>query len=545
MNRNLISITAVTYFLLTLLILDIRFSPIIITPLISDIVLVLLFSTIVLATVYLSFKIESKLDLLLQMPLAIILIFLVRALPNLILAYPPLSDPYYYFACTTNLLDFGTLQSQIDWWYPQSDMQLNWPMLHILTTQLITISGFDMMFFFRFLMPFIGVMFFLGIYTLAYDISKRYGVSLLAGLIGTLSSTTIFYQSEYHPQALALTLFVFVLIGFFRSRSKNATPFILTSLIFISAFTLSHHFSTLFLSLICLMMISLILIGQRVPLFRKWLSFLSSDITFLSIVVIIIFSFYIFTSPELLNFLINWSKDLSPITGGSKSGVEPLLTTGLNLSKWIPISIVLLTVPSIIWHKRIELIRPLVILFLIIAVGTLGLFILFLPLDRLLAFSMAIIGVICSMALFDMSISKTRVKRALFQISVISIALAMVAGIFASQTPAYFFRSSEPNAYYFYNNDLPNAVETESSGLWSIEKIPDNSTYGVSSASWAIPFFYGKNPIGNIGSVGSGHNYDYVILNKNVQFDANVSTALIEMKMDKIYSGPNIVFFSF
>jgi hypothetical protein len=544
MKRRFMVIAAITYFLLTLQILNIRYSPIILSPLITDIFTVFLASAIVISLTYLSFKIKTKLDILLLMPLAIILVFLVRALPNIILAYPPLSDPYYYFTCTTNVLDFGTLQSQIGWWYPQSTTQLNWPILEILTVQSITISGLDPMIYLRFLMPFIGIIFFLGIYTLTYDISKRYGVALLAALIAVLSSTTIFYQSEYHPQGLALTLFVFVLIGLFRSRSNNAIPFVLISLVFISAFTLSHHFSTLFLALICMLMIGLIVIGQKISFLQKWLSFLSSDITFLSIVVIMIFSFYIYTNPNLLHFFLDWSHDLNTVSKNTQTISEPLLTTGLNLAKWIPISIILLAVPSIMWHKRNELIRPLIILFLIIVVGSLGLFLFFLPLDRLLAFSMPIIGVICSIALFNLSTARSRLKRTLFQVSVVGISIAMVAGIFASQTPAYFFKSSEPNAYYLYNNSPSDAVETESLGLWLIEKIPENSTYGVTSATWAIPFFYGKNPDGNVKDIKNMDFYNYVIINHNSKFDMENQIVSIESGMNNVYSGPSVDIYS-
>lgn len=544
MNRDTKVITAITYLLLTLLILDVKYAPISLTLLVTDVITILLFSSIVLSLAFLSFKIVSRQDLLILLPAAIILVFLVRALPNIILYYPPLADPYYHFVCTSNIIDFGTIQSQVNWWYSQADVQLNWPLMQILTAQTTMISGMNILFFYRFLMPFIGVVFFLGITALTYDLTKQYGPSLLAGLIGSLSATTIFYQSEYHPQALALTLFVFVLIGFFRSRTSNTVSFSLISLIIISASTLSHHFSTLFLSLISLTMVGLIFIGQRIPYLRKWFSFLTSDISFLSLFVIVIFSFYVYTMPDQLRFLFDWSLGLSPITGNAEYIREPLITTILNSAKWIPISIVLLAIPSIIWTKKQEFIRPLIILFVIFTVGSFSLFLFFLPLDRLLAFSMPIIGVICSIALFKLYASTTKVKRSIFIGATIAISLAMIAGIFASQTPAYFFKTSGPDPYYWYNNQPPNAVETQISGLWSSSHIQTNATYGVTFASWDIAFYYGKNPSNNIYTINDQQDVSHYIVDNNAWFGNNTLLVDIKDKTNTIYSGPNISYYT-
>ncbi|WP_019176652.1 glycosyltransferase family protein [Methanomassiliicoccus luminyensis] len=535
------------YTLLTALILHTKFPGAVDNALVSDLVTVFLFSAVIALIVHRSLKINKLSELAIFLPAALVMVFLIRAIPNIILGYPPLEDPYYHYVCATNVLQYGTIQPHMSWWYYQADMQLTWPMMHILTAQLVEMTGLDAMFFFRFFSPIVGTAFFLGLFTLAYMFTRHFGMALLAGLIGSMGSTVIFYQSEYHPQGLALVFFVFILYGFLKTRERYDVPFIIMSSLFILSFILTHHFSTLFLALVFLVFIALGLVANKIPLLKDMFGFLSKDVRFLLPISIIVLIFSIYTNPDMVELLLNWTINLKPVSGLSTAPqvTTPLLTVILNFSKWIPILIVLLTVPFILNGKDKNLKRLLVIVTLIFVIGALGLFLIFLPLDRLLAFSMPIVAVICSITVLRLVRPKIYPRKVALTLCTIAIIFAIVAGMLASQMPAYFFKSSGTDPYYWYGNDLPDAVDTGMAGQWSIENIERNRTYGVSFSTWSIPFYYGKNPNMNIGGIDDRDHYDYVVVNKNNYYDAKKSLNSIEAEANKIYSGPNIVYYSY
>ena len=545
-NRKLNIAAIVMYVCLTVLILYVAFPMAVVNALVSDIVTVLLFSAIISLLVYGSLKIHNLSDLAKFLPAAMVMVFLIRAIPNIILHYPPLSDPYFHYICTLNVLEYGTVQSQVTWWYGLAPMQLSWPMMHILTAQLVEMTGLDPMFFFRFFAPLMGLAFFLGLFSLAQLFLKNYGMSLLAALIGSMGSTVIFFQSEYHPQGLALTLFIFILICFFKTRGRSDAPLIIISLVFILAFVFTHHFSTLFLSLIFLAFFMLGFIASKLPILKGRFGFLWGDSRFLLPVAVVILIFCIYTNPDLVKLLFSWSFDLKPgsgLTTATEQLAVPVLTTILNGFKWIPVIMVVLTAPFILKHGDNNQTRLLALVSLIFAVGFMGLFLFFLPLDRLLALSMPIIGIICAYALLQLSRSKKKFKNIVLASCAFALTFAMIAGMFASQMPAYFFRSPGTDPYYWYGNDLPQAVEMEQSGLWSIENIERNSTYGITFATWSIPFYYGQNPIGSIGGIDLDRHYDFIVVNENVYYEAKKSLAQIGMEANKVYSGPNIVYY--
>ncbi len=541
--RNKLKLYAgISYILITILILYFHFMPTIVNSLFTDIIFIILLSSLIITLISSSFQISNKSEVITFLPAALILIFFVRAIPNMLLAYPPFADPYYHFICTINIMDYGTFESNVQWWYPQSDIQLNWPMLHVLTVQLSSLSDLDLMFFFRWLMPFLGTVLFFGVFIFAHRFTNNYGISYLAALIGTSAATTIFYQSEYHPQGLALTLLIFLLFGFFNAHSKKSVSFVVIALLFIFSFTFSHHFSTLFMCTICILAIVLAVITRNIPPLRNHSIFLPYGVTILFIAVISTLSFYLYTNPDLLLFLFDWSLDLTPISGGSKQAQTPLLTAILNSTKWISVTIVIISVPFILYKKETKYIGLLLITFLIFTVGFLSLFFFFMPLDRVFAIVMPLIGTICAISLFKLKGIKIN-KKILINIAIIIISIAIVGGILGSQSPSYFLKSSELNSYYWYSNDLPDAIDSEISGHWSKKYIESDNRFGVTFASWSIPFYYGRNSVENVSSLKSIDGLNYIVLNKNVVYDGEVSLSEISDMSYQIYSGPNIVYF--
>jgi len=542
MRSELKSCAGISYILITILIIYFRFLPTIVNSLVSDIIFITLLSSLVITLVASSFNIKNKSEVITFLPAALILVFFVRALPNIILEFPLFADQYYYSICTINVFEFGTIESHVTWWYPQSTTQLNWPMLHILTSQLGLVSSIDVMIVTQWIMPFVGVIFFFGIMAFSFKLYNNYGVSFLAALIGTLSISTIFYQSEYHPQGFALTLFLFVLIGFFSTRSKTSMSSVLVALIFISAFTLSHHFSSLFLSMICGMAVVFNIIILRIYKNHNKFNYLFSDISFFLIVVVSIFGFYIYVNPDLFEHFFIWSMEMNPITGNAELSKTPFLTMLLNFTKWIPIVIVILATPSIIRHNHPGQIRALLMVMLIAIAGVLGMLMLFMPLDRMLALLMPVISVICAISLYRFYNNTN--KKSADRIIKIIISITIIGGILGSQVPTFFFLTSEPNSYYWYNNDLPHAVETELSGAWSISYIDNNSKYGVTSTTRSIPLLYGKISDQNIDLIDPKINQNYFIINRDISFKEKVTITTIIQENNQIYAGPDIVFYS-
>lgn len=528
-----------SYISITLLILYLKFKPIIISPVITDIFFCALIILIILPLVWIAFHSKFQIDILLLMPLCVILIFLIRAVPNIVLEYPLYADQYYHTICTFNVIEYGTIESQLGYWYSQTDLQLNWPTLHILSSELSLISNSNLFVIIRWIMPFMGILLFLGIYSLSYNLLRERNAAILSALIGTTSATTIFYQSEYHPQGFAITLFIFLLIGFFNTRSNGKTSFVITTLIFIFAFTLSHHFSTIFLCLVFGVALIFSIIIRFTPIINKKYNFLSTDTSFYLIIIISILSYYLYTDIELLKYFFTWSLELTPIIGDSESIEQPLISVLFSSTKWIPIIIVLLYSPIILRNNIFNHIRVLYLVLIISSVGLLSIFLFFIPLDRMLAMTMPVIAILCGISLFEY-LKKHGNKIKIKRIVIIIISLSIVGGILGAHIPAFYFQSSEPNSYYWYNNDLPNAIETPSAGIWIMSHSDTNKSFGVTSVTRSIPFIYGKISDTKIHLIDYNENSDYIIINKEVYYLEKTPKATIIQKYCQVYSGPSV-----
>ena len=238
--------------------------PTLVNPVFSDVIIVILIFSLLLSLILGSFMIQYFEELIFFIPQCLLICFFARCIPYLRLSYPVLWDPYAFLVTFLYIHDFGTAEQLYSYWLPSIEESINWPLMMIITESLSRIGRIDYMWLFNYQQPILGIVFFLGVYLLAYTVSQNYGVSLLSGLISSLSSHVIFHQSEYHPQGYAFIILVFLITVLSRSwELKNKPEYRILVVIFIMAFTVSHYFSSLFVSLILVTLLCMLLIVTK------------------------------------------------------------------------------------------------------------------------------------------------------------------------------------------------------------------------------------------------------------------------------------------
>ncbi len=507
-KRRLTIIAIITYLLLIPLATYFKYFPTIINSEVNNIFIFLLVFLLTLLLVYGAFIIKKYNDVYLLLPQSLIFVFIARALPNLRLSYPPLHDPYYHFVCTLNVIKYGTLKPVLDWWYYGVNTQLHWPDMHLLTTALVRITDIDVMQIFRFQEPLMGIIFFLAVFVLAKTVTKNNGIAILSALFASLSGIMIFYQSEYHPQGLAVILLILLLYAFIKSRLMNDIHFRYVAFIFCIAFTLSHYFTPLFLALIFSGYILSTWIVRFLPLFssiknrfHEVIKNTELDYSFLLIVIVssLVYHFIVYSEP-VKNFIHSITTQLPLFAHLIGQPGAPLLTSILRGSKW---GLFILAMVSVIWilkTKNINEFRLAVFFACIVLAGVVGNYIIVLPLDRLVGFYTIFTAVFASLTLFRFKnkwFGGIQKNRKVILVTLVA-SLLIVCGFFNSQTPAYFFKDSGMNTYYWYSNELSSMDKYGITGSWIRNYTSNDSIYVTQFDTLVLPFYYAERPLNNI-----------------------------------------------
>lgn len=525
MDRVRLKIIAIiSYILLGLLAIYFKFSPFNINSLYVN--FFVCFSAIVFIglVVYGLLTINSPKHVFYLMPQSLAFVFLARAVPNLRLSYPPLHDPYYHYVCSLNLLKYGTLKPILNWWYPQINMQLHWPNMHLINAALVKVTNINEMQFFRFQEPLMGIILFLAVFILAKSITKNNAISMLAALFASLGDTIIFYQSEYHPQGLAFVYFTFLFYFYIKSRSQRNIFFTSLMILLITVFALSHHFSSLLLGLLAIAYLVAIFFTVNIPFLRdrfpEIAGAIKKDYTLWGIIAIVVLSYHFFGyfsfGKQILTFLKEIAPSASLITAGSQ---VPLQVTLLNAAKYI---LLFLALPSLVYifkTKDINEYRCGLLLVCVLIGGVVGTVIIFSPIDRILGFYMpfaAIFGALTVFRLKDEWLAAIN-KKIVLNVLVFIVSVPMVAGFFNSQTPAYFFQDSAVNTYYWYSNRLPKMDQYKIAGKWVGVFISNESTIGIDFDTRTIPFYYGKHPSCYLHNAKQEN--EYYLVNPTILYD--------------------------
>lgn len=538
-NRGLILGCATSLFLLAFLTLYLRAFPIIIDEETSDGLFLAILLFLVVTLCVMTFSVRRPRDsIFVLIPMGIFSI-VARAVPHLRLSYPPLLDPYFHYSSTRMLIETERLQvSNI--WYEQASFQLYWPDMHILTFDLHQIAGIDLWTLFRFQEPLMGVVFLFAVYLFAKAIVPRENVALLAAFIASFSDVIIFYQSEYHPQGFALTLFVLLLALYLRSRERSTAPFALLSLIVLAAMVLSHHFSSLFLALLGLVVATLDIIILRL----KWFEFLQfdrgamvRDVNTMLLIGVAALSYHVFVFIEpMKQFIRLLGMNVALVATSSNFSLNgdfmstPPSLTFFNSIKWLILAVALAFI-ALYFMKKMRnrsVDRVTVILTIILAAGAGGLLFPNAPLDRLLAFAMPLLAPFAALALLSLANVRQAANLkgwkvfSFFVALMISVGAISIGVLNAPNTPSYYFHDSPPNQNYWYSNVLPEMDQYKYAGTWAQDQINDTSYVGTSFDTRIILFYFGEKRY--VFTSTNPHDYQhlsYVLVNPDIPYSPN------------------------
>lgn len=515
-KRFLLCLSIISWVLIAVSVLYFRFFPTLINPVFSDIFIASLMFILLLSLVISSFIVQHSEELILIMPQYLVICFFARCIRYLRVSYPVLWDPYAFLVTFLNIHDFGTLEPIYGYWYPGTEGLINWPLMGIITEYLSRIGGIDYMWLFNYQQPILGIIFFLGVYLLAYTVSRNYGVSLLSGLITSLSSHVIFYQSEYHYQGYAFIILVFLLIALLKTCGSNGkSAYRVLAVIFTVACAFSHYFSSLLISLIlgssfCVMLL-LSTLSKTYP--NSQLSKFKidpPDKLFFVFLFVLVIGYHFFVFPKHIEDYIDMMLLADPysapvISFSSGPNAVPFPTNIIHNIRFIILLLGFVSIFYTIKTKKNEEILLSTICVLLIALGFFGNVIIFLEVGRIVAFYEVLIGVFAALTLFRLRdiwlkpLNKQTVITAL--ICIITAGIVTLTFFGGHYIPAYYFKSLGQNDYYWCENNLPDMQKYENGGLWVHTHVPENALILTDGTPYFITsaiFFWGEVPLDRI-----------------------------------------------
>lgn len=560
-NKRLQVIAVLAALLLVPLAYYFKYFPVIINSTITNLLVFTLVFAEILLFVYGAFMLRSQVDSLFLLPQMLILVFIVRAIPNLRLLYPPLHDPYYHYACTLNILDYGTLDPVLGWWYGGLGRQLHWPDMHLLTTALSNIANIDFMQLFRYQEPLMGAIFFLAVFILAEQVTDNHAVAVISSLFASLGDTVIFYQSEYHPQGFSMVLFVFILYFLFTLNAGKKIAFRCLFLICCLSFSLSHYFTPLFIALIFAMYLVLSLTLQYLPLLvsgeSRVKSFLDgltpghqSDTYLILSAALFALAYHIVFYDSAFNEFISLA-DAKPALSASLISLNqpefPLIFSVLSCAKWGLFLLATVSVVWIYWSRSSQELRLGILLVCLIFAGAVSNYLVASPLDRIIAYYTPIAAIFGALTVFRVRdlwlMHRSKIGKGV-TIAVFA-SLLMTAGVFNSQSPAYFFQDSEASTYYWYSNVLPKMEMYKPAGEWSGAHVPVDSYIEVEFDTRVFPFYYGKRSVDRQVPLNENACRNTIMLNPNVVYRSYKSSkSTLVSELDLVYSNPQVVMIS-
>lgn len=527
-NTRLKEIAVLIYLLVIPLVLYFKYFPTIVNSSITNALVLALVSSLAALLVYGSFLIKKSLDVYLLLPQTLMIAFVVRAIPSLRLSDTTLEDSYFHLVTTTSILNFGVTNNGLSWWYGNIQSQLHWPLMHLLTVTTALTSGIDMGLLWRFQEPFLGILFVLAAFILAKLVLKNDGMALLSALIALSVSGAIYYQSEYHPQGLAFIYFVFAAYVFLKLRETKNRLMFGAFLIFLAALVFCHPFSSLFIGLFAISIILISFALMHAPLVRpeskKLLKELSGDyliwlligVSALAYQVLGYFSF----ASGLIEIAASAGTHLELLNTGP---TVPVLYTVLTAPQYILLLLAGVSLVLTVRTQSMTRVRCAVLAVAFIIVGSVGNYTGALPLDRTIGFYAAFGALFVAITVYSIkdqwfpSINKS-LKTGLV---IALICVPIVTGILGAQTPAYFFKDSGANTFYFSSNDLSSLNRENTTGTWIHQYVDQNARIAAEFDTLPAVFYYGVHP--NYGDVNASNvnEFNYIAVNPSIPYSSN------------------------
>jgi len=498
-DKKLIVISILSWILLPIITFYFKFFPTIGNSLISDLFIVgLIFSLFLILTIG-SLLIKNHTDVFYLLPQCLILTFLARIIWYLRISYPALWDPYAHLVSFLNIHRYHTLNPIMDWWAPDIEKTLHWPILYLITEELIIATGINYIHVWRFQEPLLGIVFFLIIFILAREVAKDNRIALLAANFTSFASHIIFYQSEYHMQGLALIFFAFLIYSFIKSESTNS--YRLLTLLFMLACIFSHYFSSLFLAVVFATMIVMQFLSKKLSIVIRGESN-SSFIFLIFIICSLAYHLYVFSKhfETYMEMILSTAYPYNaPLF--SPSGAF-FVTTIIKSVRWVVFALAVVSVIYILKtkNKKEYYLATFWLIFLIL--GFVGQFLIWLEVGRIVTFYETITGIFAALTLFrfrDLWVHRINRSKKTFIVCLLTSSILTCTFFGGHYIPAYYFKSFGMNDAYWCSNRLPNMDAYVPAGKWLNIFVPSDSKfvtdfdrYGFTSS--LVLFFGEKSP---------------------------------------------------
>jgi hypothetical protein len=418
----------------------------------------------------------------------------------------------------------------------------------LLTVTTVSISGIDMGSFWRFQEPFLGILFVLAAFILAKLVLKNDGMALLSALIALSAANVIYYQSEYHPQGLAFTYLVFAAYVFLKLRETRNRLMFGAFLIFLVALVFCHPFSSLFIGLFA---ISIILISfalthaPRVPPeFRKLLKKLSEDylIWLLIAVSALAYQFlgYFTFARKLIESALAAGTHVDVLNIGA---TVPVLYTVLTVPSYILLLLAFVSIVLTVRTQSMTRVRCAVLAAAFLIVGFIGNYAGSIPYNRTVGFYAAFGAVFVAITVYsikDQWFPSTN-KSLKTGLVIALICVPIVAGILGSQVPAYFFKDSAVNTFYFSSNDLSSLNRENTTGTWIHQHVDQNASIAVDFDTLPAVFYYGVIPWPDVHYFPTGidasniNGSTYVVVNPSIPYSTNFNKTAYLNTIDVVF----------
>jgi len=547
-NTRLKAVALAIYLLIIPFVLYFKLSPTIVNSPITDLLFLALLFSLAVLLVYGSFLIRKSLDVYLLLPQTLMIAFIVRAASYLKFSGTVLLDSYYHMVTTTNILSFGVANPQLSWWYYNVQNQLYWPLMHLLTATTVLTSGIDVGLVFKFQEPLLGALFVLAAFILAKLVIKSDGAALLSAIVALSAETTILFQSEYHPQGLAFVLFVFLVYAFLKLRVTKNRLMYSVFLIFLAAFVLSHHFSSLFIGLFAIVVMvtpfALMRVPRIRPEFRKLLKEVSRDYRIWLLIIGPVLAYqalgYYYFASQVIRYVMSAAHTPQVLTVGVQ---VPLLYTASNAVQYVFLLLAAVSLLLTVRTQDITRVRCAVLAAVFIIVGFFGNYAGALPLDRTIGFYTPLGAIFVAFTVYSikdqwfLSVNKSLKTGLLIAV----ICMTLVAGVVNSQVPSVFFKDSGANPFYFSSNDLSSINRLNTSGTWINQHVDQKSRIAVEFDTQTAVFYYGRHAAFVYTEQGLSANYikqvgaEYVVVNPSIPYAAGFNKTAYLNRIDVVY----------
>jgi hypothetical protein len=438
---------------------------------------------------------------------ALLIGFLVRAVPAFVLGYAPLHDGYFYLVSLLNVTQAGTLEPAYATWYGQVGQQLDWPVLQLVTAQVASWSGVAPADLARYLPAAFGSLTYFAVGLLAYSAFPSWRVAALAGVLGGFTDSVLFFQGGYQPQGLAILVLLYFLFLLVVSRTAPSIRTRFLMLLVGAAFLFTHHASTLvlpvlvgpllILPIVAGLMLSVGRAGEATGRRDRVVKVLAALAEYRSVAVLLVvgtLALHLYYYDAIVRFILTAVDPSALLSAANSTSTPPELW--LSALRWAKYLVLVMGLVGILRSLRSPTANPvlLVVLALGLMAGTLvSLAALPAAAFRFFALMMPVAAIFAAYALIGGDQTAARGQKVLRSGALTLAAVCVAAGIANAQqsSVAYLFADPPRSAEAWYGGALPRTDLMALAGQWLGKTDSPDRIYAVDFSTRMAPFFYG------------------------------------------------------